>query len=132
MAELLASLQDFKERHTGADDLVEGLLADASSLIRSAVRGSDAAWVSGDAEAPDEVIATCVQVAYRAWSNPDALSSEALGAHTQAWADRSGEALHLTKAERRTVRGAAGLGSARAVTLVTPYSGEATDNDLLE
>jgi hypothetical protein len=121
----LASLQDFEERHGAGDDRVEALLTDAAGLILNEVRGSTAAWVGDEsADPPAVVVGICVEVAYRAWSNPDALSSESLGAHSQAWADRGGEALRLTKQERKDVRRSAGLGSFQASTLSTPYSGD--------
>lgn len=129
----LATLQDFEERHGPGDDKVEPLLRDAAGLIADAIQGAPALWVSDpSAEVPDAVVGVCIAVAYRAWSNPDALSSEALGAHTQAWADRSGEALRLTKAEERIVRRAATRSTFQSATLISPYSGDSAKNDLLE
>lgn len=134
----LAENKDFEARHGAADDRVEHLLADASALIAEEVVGSTAGWARGEkeAEVPATVTAICVEMAYRAWSNPDALSSESLGQHTQAWADRSGEAMRVTKAERRVIRRAAGLGTFQSSTLASPYSGDSgeingpSDNDL--
>jgi hypothetical protein len=129
----LATLQDFEERHGPADDRVDALLTDAASLILNEVAGSEAEWVTDSSvDAPAVVVAICVEVAFRAWSNPDALSSQSLGAHTQAWADRSGEALRLTKEEKRTVRRAAGCSSLRAVTLKSPYSGDESGSNIFE
>lgn len=132
----LASKEDFEARHGAGDDRIEALLADASSLILNEVEGSAAAWASTeeteDVTVPDVVVGVCVAIAYRAWSNPDALSSEQLGAHTQAWADRSGEALQITKAERRIVKRAANRSSFRAATLATPYSGDGEGDGITE
>jgi len=99
-------------------------------MILSEVSGSTAGWVTDeDQEAPPVVAGICVSVAYRAWSNPDALSSASLGEHTQAWADRTGEALRLTDGERRILEREAGLGSFQSVTLESPYS-ESTEEGL--
>ena len=126
----LASVQDFEDRQGPSDGRVEALLTDASSLILSAAAGSSAEWVTTEgAVVPDAIIAICVQIAYRAWSNPDALSSESLGAHSRAWADRGGQALRLTSQERKDVRRVAGLGSFQASTLSTPYSGDESEQN---
>jgi hypothetical protein len=135
----LAKNSDFEARHGATDERVEHLLDDASALILEEAVGSTTGWARGeeDAGVPPSVKAVCVEIAYRAWSNPDALSSESLGQHTQAWADRSGEAMRMTKAERRLIRRAAGLGSFQTSTLASPYSGDLgeingpSDNDLL-
>lgn len=135
----LATKEDFEARHGAIDDRAEALLEDASSLILEEASGSELDWVKGveGPEIPTVIKAICVEMAYRAWANPDALSSESLGQHTQAWADRSGEAMRMTKAERRIIRRAAGLGSVQSVTLASPYSGDTegvingpSDNDL--
>ena len=78
------------------------------------------------------VKAICVEVAYRAWSNPDSLSSEQLGQHTQAWSDRSGQALRLTPAELRILEREASVSSLVSVTLESPYAGPPIDSDLVE
>lgn len=128
----LATKQDFEDRYGQADGRVEPLLEDASALILSEVSGGEADWVTNDGPVPAVVLGICVSVAYRAWSNPDALSSEALGEHTQAWADRSGEALRLTEAERRVLERESGVGSFRSLTLESPYSGSRPESDLNE
>lgn len=134
----LASKADFEERHGATDERVEPLLDDASSLILTEVESSEAEWVTEEEpkSVPAIVTAICVEVAYRAWSNPDALSSESLGAYTQAWQNRSGSVFYLTKAEKRMLRRAADVSSVRSVILETPYTepGEInsiSDNDLL-
>jgi hypothetical protein len=130
----LATKDDFEARFKEADDRVDSLLEDASSLILSEVSGSEEKWASDPDSnpAPGIVKAICVQVAYRAWSNPDALSSEALGAHTQAWADRSGQAVRLTDAECRILEREAAVSSLVSVTLESPYAGPPLGSDLIE
>lgn len=129
----LASKADFEARYDEADARVEPLLTDASALIRSELTGGSAAWLADEeADVPDIVVGICVSVAYRAWSNPDALSSEALGVHTQAWADRSGEALRVTPGELRVLEREAGISSIGEITLESPYAGPAIESDLFE
>lgn len=129
----LAAKKDFEARYGQGDDRVESWLDDASALILSELSGAEAPWVTEDSvEAPAVVKAICVSVAYRGWSNPDAFSSEALGEHTQAWADRSGEALRLTDAELRVLEQAAEISSFQSITLESPYSGPQPESDLDE
>jgi hypothetical protein len=130
----LASKKDFEARYGAADERTEPLLEDASALILSEVTGASAEWAT-EAEpksVPAVVKAICVEVAYRAWNNPDALSSEQLGEHTQAWADRSGQALRLTPAELRILEREGEVSSLVSVTLESPYAGPPIENDLLE
>lgn len=125
----LATVEQFEERHGPADDFVEPLLEDASALILDEVSGSEETWVTDEEEAvPAKVVAVCVAVAFRAWRNPEALSQEALGAHSMAWRQTAEEALYLTDRERRTVRRAAGRGSFTAQTMESPYSGDVEDS----
>lgn len=130
-----ATIGDFEVRHGALADedaeRIEALLADASSLILSALQGATELWVIDGDEIPSAVVGICVSIAYRAWSNPDALSSASLGEHAQAWADRSGQALRITDDERRIVRLLAGIGSFRSVTLESPYAGPLTDDEPL-
>ena len=129
---LLASIDRFEARYGDSDEKAEQLLEDASDLILSEVAGSTEGWLTDETKVPSVVAGICVTVAYRAWSNPDSLSSESLGQHTQAWADRSGEALRLTASECRIVRREAGLGSFNSLTLESPYSGPVSESDLAE
>lgn len=132
----LATKQDFEARYGQADDRVEPLLEDASALILSEVSGSEADWVTETDPEPEAVPgivkAICVGLAYRAWSNPDALSSESLGEHAHAWADRSGQALRLTDAECRILEREAGISSLVSVTLESPYAGPPLESGLIE
>jgi hypothetical protein len=136
----LATKKDFEARYGAADERTEPLLEDASALILSEVSAASASasaeWATADdpkAEAvPAIVKAICVEVAYRAWSNPDSFSSEHLGEHTQAWADRSGQALRLTPSERRILEREASVSSVVSVTLESPYAGPPIESDLIE
>jgi hypothetical protein len=130
----LADKKDFEARYGAGDERTEPLLEDASALILSEVSGATAEWatVADPKEVPAIVKAICVEVAYRAWSNPDSLSSEQLGEHTQAWADRSGQALRLTDAERRILEREGAISSLVSVTLESPYAGPPIESDLLE
>lgn len=130
----LATPDDFEARHGAADGRVGALLEDASAFILDEADGSEEEWVVEDdpATIPPSIVAICVEVAYRAWSNPEALSSEALGEYTKAWQNRTGAVLYLTKDEIRRVSKAAGLSSFTEVTLESPYSGPSVENDLIE
>jgi hypothetical protein len=129
----LATKKDFEVRYGEADERVQGWLDDASALIISELAGAEAAWLSEEsATVPKVVIGICLSIAYRGWSNPDALSSEALGAHTQAWADRSGDALRISPGEMRVLEREAGISSLQSVTLESPYAGPPLESDLIE
>ena len=130
----LATKKDFEARYGAGDDRTEPLLEDASALILSEVSGASAEWATETEpkSVPVIVKAICVEVAYRAWSNPDSLSSEQLGQHTQAWSDRSGQALSLTPAELRILEREASVSSLVSVTLESPYAGPPIDSDLVE
>lgn len=136
----LATTADFEARYGDAPATAEALLSDASSLILNEVSNSTLGWVvdyAADelpdpaADVPQEVIAVVCAVVNRAAQNRADVASEQLGQHSVSFRDRGPDALYLTKLEKRTVRKAAGLGSHRAVTLETPYSGRAeVDRDL--
>jgi hypothetical protein len=132
----LATVEDFEKRHGALTEseqtLVTELLADVSALIEAELDEVPASWFEGDPVIPSVVKAICIQVAYRAWSNPDALSSEQLGQHTQAWADRSGQPIHLTAAELRVVERAAGSDGFVSLALESPYAGPPLESDLTE
>lgn len=132
----LATIEDFEERHGGLTEsdktLVTALLADVSALIEAELDEVPASWSGEEAVIPPVVKAICIQVVYRAWSNPDALSSEQLGQHTQAWADRSGQPIHLTAAELRVIERATGSNGFVSLTLESPYAGPPLQSDLTE
>lgn len=125
----LATIEDFETRHGVLDDedeaTVEALLADASGLIENELSASEVAWLAEDSEEspPAIVKAVCIQVAYRAWANPDGIAREELGevAHTYRGTDQA-DVLWLTKSEAKMVRRSAGASSVRSVPVETPYS----------
>lgn len=125
----LATVENFEARHgelsSGDESVVAALLEDASALI--AVEVPAAEWVADDFEGdvPQGVKAVCIQVAYRAWENPDGIAREQLGAvaRTYRGTDQA-DALWLTKNEARLVRKASGVSSVQSVPVETPYSGD--------
>lgn len=133
----LASLEDFKVRKAPdlaeeSESMVEALLSDASSLILAEAALSDETWVTEQTDVPAVIVSICVEVAYRAWSNPDALAQSSMQDTSLSYV-RGGtpDALFLTDAERRTIRRVATLSSAVEVTLVSPYSGDDVTEDEL-
>jgi hypothetical protein len=134
----LATVDDFEARHGGGDSRVSALLEDASALILSELARSNAKWITDpEAQAPQIVKAICVEVAYRAWSNPDRLSSERLGEYVASWQGSASETtLQLTQQELRTLRRAAADSSFSAVRLdaCMPFAQESDslirENDL--
>lgn len=131
----LASVQqliDDRIGYTPVDSEVaraEGLLAAASEKIRD--EADPVTWLNdaGDAvvNVPEKVVQVCLDAAYRAFDNARALSQQTLGDSSKSW-DRTGreggEAVYLTRAEKRTVAKAAGVSSVGVATLVSPYSGD--------
>jgi len=116
-------------------DRAADILDAASELIRDTAGKT---WVVEDTGAleaiPRRVQAICVEVAYRAFGNPEALSQRSIGDSSKSY-DRAkregGEAVYLTKAEEAAIRKAAGdTGSSlTSVTLVSPYNGQYLDDD---
>lgn len=109
---MFASTEDFEARHglllDGEVDRVDALLADASALIGSVADGGTAGWVVDGEGVPAAVAAVCIQVAYRAWRNPDSVAREQIGEMSVTY--RGGDqpdAIYLTARERRVVRRAA-------------------------
>ncbi|MCK9921607.1 hypothetical protein MXD61_06840 [Frankia sp. AgPm24] len=91
-------------------------LGDASALVRQ-VAGLD--WVADDgvtATTPDVVVPVVVAMVQRAVANPQGLTGETLGDHSWQMANASPD-LYLTRAERVTVRRAAGRLSVGTVSL---------------
>lgn len=128
----LATAEDFQARHglLGEDDLerVEALLEDATNFIRGEAAGSSAAWVADDAaddvSVPPIVKTICVQVAYRAWRNPDAVAREEIGEIARTYrGGHESDALWLTKNEMRMIRKAANQATVRSIPVETPYAG---------
>jgi hypothetical protein len=117
----LATVKQWEERHGPSDEKVKPLLEDATSLILEELSGSEAEWVDDDeAVVPAIVVATCIQVAYRAWSNPDGVTSERLGAASRTL-NSGADVLYLTKNEARNLRRAGGTSGITSVAIETPY-----------
>lgn len=123
---LLASLVQFSARlgYTPEGDeatRATWLLGAASGLIRDEARDEFLT------EVPARIRDICVEVAVRAFVNPEALTQHALGDENKSH-DRAGvgggEAVYLTRAELRACRRAGGRSNFGSVTLVGPYSGD--------
>ena len=136
----LAKLTDYEARHgevpAGRQGVVTTLLDDASSLILDVVEGSEEPWALEEegAEVPNSVVAVCVAVAFRAFTNPNALSRQALGAASFTFKGDQPDATFLTDREVRLLQKAARRSRFQAVTLESPYSGPSGntifDNDI--
>ena len=107
----------------------EELLDQASELVRATAGKTwtdEATGVVSDV--PRRVRAIVIDVAYRAFTNPEGLSQRSIGDSSKSW-DRAGreggQIVYLTDDERRAVRAAGGSSSMIVATLVSPYSGDA-------
>lgn len=130
----LADRSDFEVRHgplaSDEEERVDALLEDAEALAELELGVFPEGWVGEDPKVPAAVKAVCIQVAYRAWENPDAVAREQLGevARTYRGTDQA-DALWLTKNEAKLIRKAAGKSSLTSIPVETPYSGD-PDNEL--
>lgn len=109
----------------------EDILDSASELIRDVAGKTWVSTTTGVLESvPRRVRSICVEVAYRAFGNPQGLSQRTIGDDSKSF-DRAkregGEAVYLTTAEEKAIRKAAAGSSLVSVTLVSPYSGEIED-----
>jgi hypothetical protein len=129
----LASLDRFGRKlgyvPAGAEaDRAADILDAASTLIRDLAGKTWVDDVSGALQdIPRAITRVCVEVAYRGFTNPEALSQRGIGDSNKSY-DRAkregGEAVYLTDAEKRQVLGASETSSPTVVTLVSPYSGD--------
>ena len=78
------------------DPRAGAVLSAASSVVRSYAGQS---WTEPGATIPDVVSAVVVQVAARAWTNPDGLTSVTIDDGTRRW-ESGGSGLRLTDSER--------------------------------
>jgi hypothetical protein len=109
-------------------DRAGDMLDAASTLIRDLAAKT---WVDTDTGAlqdvPRRVARVCVESAYRAFGNPEALTQRGIGDSNKSF-DRAkregGEAVYLTKREEDDVLAAAGSSTFAAITLVSPYSAD--------
>lgn len=123
----LATLAEFQSRHGTLDAAdqtkVQGFLDDASDLILEAAP-DDVVW-SDETNTPSRVRSVCRWVAYRAWSNPDALAQSSIGDVALSYTrGQTPDAVFLTNAEMASVTRSAGGSGFVSATLVTPYSGD--------
>lgn len=110
-------------------------LVEASELIRDEAGET---WLNEAEDAvvdvPPIVERICLAAAFRGFDNARALSQRSLGDDSKSW-DRAGveggAQVYLTPTEKRRVRAAAGGSTFQAVTLVSPYSGDATSTESL-
>jgi hypothetical protein len=128
-----ATLDEFEARkgdvEADQEEIVSTLLVDATALIKAEAEGSTAEWVVGSDPAPVLIKSICIEAAYRAWANPDALSQSSIADSSISYTrDGIPDALFLTAAEKRAVHRAAGSSAALSVTLVSPYSGDVEDD----
>ncbi|HYH54020.1 MAG TPA: hypothetical protein VD761_07810 [Solirubrobacterales bacterium] len=103
--------------------MVDTLLGDASDLILRAVSGSDAEWITDEkVGVPRSVIFTCVAAVRREFQAGDGIAREQLGEYSISYRANGPTNLELTPNERRVVRSAAGLSSAKSVALESPFT----------
>ncbi len=126
---MLAIIEDFELRHgplvEPEEQQVTTLLEDASALVEAELGELPEGWVGKDAEVPAIAKAVCVQVAYRAWTNPDGIAREELGEVARTYrGTNQADALWLTENEKRLIRRAAEQPRITSVPLETPYSGD--------
>jgi len=125
----LATKQDFEVRHgplaSGEVERVEALLEDAEALIELELGVFPDSWLGEAPDVPAGAKAVCIQVAYRAWENPDGVAREQLGAAARTYRGTDqADVLWLTSNEARLVRRAAGKSSLTSIPVETPYSGD--------
>jgi hypothetical protein len=129
MADLITVAQleaRLKEEFTGtALAQVEGLIADASAMVRHVARTDFATSV------PAVIVTVVAQVVRRALENPGELTGENIG--TYGWQAQhssapSGGSLYVTRAERRLIREVAGrpavIGISGDTGLLDPLTSE--------
>jgi hypothetical protein len=99
----------------GALTNVEGLIDDASALVRQVARTDFATSV------PATIVAVVAQMVRRALDNPEELTGENIG--TYGWQGQqpspSGGSIYVTRAERRIIREAAGRPAVIGISMDT-------------
>jgi len=128
----LATVDSYVARYGEVVDQeqVEFFIDDASTLILAEVADSTEEWVTEDADPPGAVVIVCLAIARRMATGRDGVARERLGEYEVQFQDDDVSAIELTKAERRIVRKAAGLGSAQTVELESPYGGGSASSNL--
>lgn len=115
----------------GETEPVDLLLEGATAMIAEAA-GQDDDWSDALTPVPRVLKFVCIEAVCRAMANPQGIASlqEQLGAYSSTVHFRDldmGGGLWLTDAERRQIRRVIGAGTFQAITLETPYSGTALD-----
>lgn len=97
----LATVYDLAARAGEAisiDDKHAGAVLDmASALVRSYVGKT---WAEDGAVVPDAAVFVVVDVAFRAWTNPEGLIADAIDDGSRRWSERAAEGFYLTAANR--------------------------------
>ena len=101
----LASVADLAARagETIEDDDPQAgsVLAMASALVRAYVGSSLVPDPTPDPLVfPDAAVQVTVDVAYRVWTNPDALIADGIDDATRRWSDRAADGFYLTAANK--------------------------------
>jgi hypothetical protein len=122
----VATIEDFENRHGQLAESevpqVTTLLADASALILNELAEQPEGWFGEERVVPAVAVAVCVQIAYRAWTNPDGIASEMLGEASRTYrGDNQADALWITENEKKLIRRAAGKARVTSIAVETPY-----------
>lgn len=100
------------------------ILDEASELIRDKASRTWTTDAGALEDVPRAARVICIAAAFRAFTNPEALSQRSIGDSSKSY-DRAGlgggEAVYLTDEELRRIRKAAGSSSWQSVTLVSAY-----------
>lgn len=100
---------------------VEGLIADASALVRQVAR-------TDFTSVPGVVVSVVVQMIKRELTNPDGLTAENAGAYGWQARSQTSSGMYVTRAERKIIREAAGRPAVIGMTMTSglddPWSGE--------
>lgn len=84
-----------------ADPQAGAVLDMASALVRAYVGSSLVPDPASDPLVfPDGAVQVTVDVAFRVWTNPDALIGDGIDDATRRWSDRAGEGFYLTAANK--------------------------------
>lgn len=131
----LATTDDLEARGVTTSDAsrAQAALDDASAFIRDVASPED--WLDDDGNletVPDIVVAICCRAVQRSLDNPQAVQAEGIGSYNVTFANSSPD-VYLTKAERASIRRAAGLSSSLgAVTIESPYAPPAESDIYLD
>ena len=128
----LATTDDLEARGVNTSDAsrAQAALDDASAFIRDVASPED--WLDDDGNletVPDIVVAICCRAVQRSLDNPQAVQAEGIGSYNVTFANSSPD-VYLTKAERASIRRAAGKSTLGAVTIESPYAPRTDPDDI--